>query len=87
MNYPRVTMILCCVIFGVMLIWEIIAVSVSGQHATFSDVLRDINWQSGWLLALIIGAIYVHIFFAPYLRQYPSDHRRQTDTKQVDQKE
>jgi hypothetical protein len=86
MNSRSITMVLCVVIFGVMLTWEIIAVAVSGQHATFSDVLRDINWRSGWLVALVVGAIWIHIFWAPYLPQYPSDHHKKSDTKQIDQK-
>ena len=47
------------------LAWEIYAAVSAGRSATFSEVLRQLDTDSGHLVALGIAALYVHLFFFP----------------------
>jgi uncharacterized membrane protein SpoIIM required for sporulation len=49
------------------LLWEVVALSEAGDGATFSAVLRQANYNSGGIIALVLAALYCHVFLSAYL--------------------
>jgi hypothetical protein len=64
----RTTIVLLVVSAVVLVAWDVAAAwYTQSSQPTISNVLREWNYNCGWLVALVSGAVWLHIFCVPLL--------------------